>query len=85
VEKLGGKVGEFNIIGAMGWIKEGLGEKVAFIAAHLYWINWIIDTALYPVLITDYIKTISEKHLDNWVCCIISVMISFAKILINRK
>jgi L-asparagine transporter-like permease len=56
-----------TLSGAFAWIREGLGDRIAFMAAHLYWINWVIDMALYPVLITGYIKTLSPVLRDSWV------------------
>ena len=47
--------------GAYAWIKSGTHESIAFASAILYYLNYAIDTALYPALFVSYFKELDPE------------------------
>jgi len=54
--------------GAFVWIQEAWGSRLALISSLLYWLNYTVDTALYPVLMLGYFEDINKAiFTSEWV------------------
>lgn len=47
--------------GAYVWIRKGIHEAVAFSSSICYYINYVVDTALYPALFVSYFVELNES------------------------
>jgi len=69
--------------GVFLWVRVALGRSAAFCIAIIYWLNYLIGTALYPIILDSYFKPLYVESLSPEFHSLVPFAITLLVLFIN--